>query len=220
MGFSCSPLWCNLYLHAYEINFIRRLARLNRYDLLCLFQHTYRYMDDLCCINNLDMRSFLDKEQQRIPDNPFWIYPLNLLEIKPTSSIPIPVEGQRETTTADFLDTSFIWEDDHNVHFRKFDKRRDLDFQAVKYISLASNRPVRQSYKVMVSQLIPIIYRHSQEQECAAEISTLISDFANNGFEKDRLWDLACKTMKSRTFPGSKVDARRVETYLNNLRAR
>lgn len=30
MGYSCSPIWCNLYLHFFEIQFIRRVARLGR----------------------------------------------------------------------------------------------------------------------------------------------------------------------------------------------
>ena len=51
MGFSCSPLWCNIYLLSYEIKFIQRLARLQRTDLLSKFQYAFRYIDDLCWIN-------------------------------------------------------------------------------------------------------------------------------------------------------------------------
>ncbi|EFJ11940.1 hypothetical protein SELMODRAFT_425932 [Selaginella moellendorffii] len=60
MGFSCSPLWCNLYLFYFEYNFITRLARLGRYDLLRLFEHTFRYMDDLVSMNNPMILRFTD----------------------------------------------------------------------------------------------------------------------------------------------------------------
>lgn len=37
MGFSCSPIWCNMYFMAYEIQLISRLLNLNRFDLLDIF---------------------------------------------------------------------------------------------------------------------------------------------------------------------------------------
>ena len=58
MGFSCSPIWCNLYLASYEIQFIQRLARLGRKDLLSKFRHAFRYIDDLCFINVQNPREF------------------------------------------------------------------------------------------------------------------------------------------------------------------
>jgi hypothetical protein len=51
MGFSCSPIWYNMYLLSYEIKFIQHLARLGRKDLLLKFQTPFRYIDDLCLIN-------------------------------------------------------------------------------------------------------------------------------------------------------------------------
>lgn len=52
MGFSCSPLWCNLYFMAYVIRFLLLMASLNRYDLLQHFRFSFRYIDDLCILNN------------------------------------------------------------------------------------------------------------------------------------------------------------------------
>ena len=34
MGFSCSPIWYNMYLLSYEIKFIQRLAQLGHTDLI------------------------------------------------------------------------------------------------------------------------------------------------------------------------------------------
>lgn len=83
MGFSCSQLWCNLYFMAYEVRFITRLIKLKRYDLLPMFEHSYRYIDDICILNAPTIAYFLDANQMRTPDNPWWIYPLDILEISP-----------------------------------------------------------------------------------------------------------------------------------------
>jgi hypothetical protein len=82
MGFSCSPIWCNMFLAAYEARFILHLVRLGRKDLLNKLQIAFRYIDDLCLINVQNPRDFLSPKQPRIEDNPFWIYPLNVLKIK------------------------------------------------------------------------------------------------------------------------------------------
>lgn len=82
MGFSCSPLWCNVYLMHYEISFVQRLAKLGRSDLLHKFQYAYRYIDDLCWLNTSCPLDFLCPKQICSLDNPFWIYPLDVLEIK------------------------------------------------------------------------------------------------------------------------------------------
>ena len=51
MGFSCSPVWCNMYLLSYEIKFIQRLVTLGRRDLLSKFKTPFRYINDLCLLN-------------------------------------------------------------------------------------------------------------------------------------------------------------------------
>ena len=83
MGFSCSPIWCNFYLMSYEIKFIQHLAKLGHCDLLAKFKHAFRYIDDLCLFNIQNPCDFLSQNQVRTDDNPFWIYPLNVLEINP-----------------------------------------------------------------------------------------------------------------------------------------
>ena len=82
MGFSYSPLWCNLYLMSHEIKFIQRLARLGLTTTLAKFKHAFRYIDDLCWINVSEANLFLDPTQPRHMDNPMWIYPLDIIEIK------------------------------------------------------------------------------------------------------------------------------------------
>ena len=33
MGYSCSPIWCNLYLSWFEFEHIRKLSGLNKYEM-------------------------------------------------------------------------------------------------------------------------------------------------------------------------------------------
>ncbi|EFJ12422.1 hypothetical protein SELMODRAFT_425444 [Selaginella moellendorffii] len=91
MGFSCSPLWCNLYLCFYESNFIKRLERLGDTEALILFKDASRYMDDLTVLNNPQILRFLDPDQPRVKSNPYWIYPLQFLLIEQTMIDPIKI---------------------------------------------------------------------------------------------------------------------------------
>ena len=52
MGYSCSPLWCNLYLTFFELSFINRLASLHCNNILPSFKLSFRFIDDLDLINN------------------------------------------------------------------------------------------------------------------------------------------------------------------------
>jgi hypothetical protein len=47
MRFSCSPLWCNLYVLSYEIKFIQRLAKLGQIDIMSKFKYAFSYIDDM-----------------------------------------------------------------------------------------------------------------------------------------------------------------------------
>jgi hypothetical protein len=75
MGFSSSGILLNIYLFVFEYKFVLRLKRL-RPDLLHLTHELFRYIDDLGCFCDADMRLFLDPSQIQSEDNPYWIYPL------------------------------------------------------------------------------------------------------------------------------------------------
>lgn len=70
MDFSCSPLWCNLYLFSYEIKFIQRLVtRLDKIEIRSKFTYAFRYIDDLFWLNMSEANMFLDPLQPRIMDH-------------------------------------------------------------------------------------------------------------------------------------------------------
>jgi hypothetical protein len=43
----------------------------------------YCYIDDLCILNRVSITMFLYPQADRTEDNPFWIYLLNIGELKP-----------------------------------------------------------------------------------------------------------------------------------------
>ena len=159
MGFSCSPVWCNMYLLSYEIRFIQRLANLGRRDLLSKFQTPFRYIDDLCLINVQNPRDFLSPEQPRLDSNPYWIYPLNILEIKEETA-NFSILDKQKGVLAQFMNVELKVNEEcpKQYTYKKYDKRRGLPFEYTQYIKFRSNRPVQQAYNICISQVLPIIY--------------------------------------------------------------
>jgi hypothetical protein len=129
MGFSCSPIWCSMYLLSYETKFLQRLARLGRMDLMSKFRHTFRYIDDLCMLNMLNPWDFLSPLQPRTEENPFWIYPLDKLEIKEETTAFSPNNPGRGVA-AHFMNAEFCVNEaaPESFTFCKFDKRCNLPF--------------------------------------------------------------------------------------------
>ena len=137
MGFSCSPIWCNMYLLAYEAKFIIRLAKLGRTDLMSKFQNAYRYIDDLCLINVQNPHEFLSQHQPQVESNPFWIYPLNVLEVKEETSAH-DLGNPERGISAHFMNVEINVNPaiPNDYKFGKDDKWRALPFKYTQYIKL------------------------------------------------------------------------------------
>ncbi|EFJ17407.1 hypothetical protein SELMODRAFT_421014 [Selaginella moellendorffii] len=74
------------------------------YDLLRLFEHTFRYMDDLVSMNNPMILRFLDPDQVKSEGNPFWIYPLRFLAMQNEMDNPfVNTDGSLVNLSAHFL---------------------------------------------------------------------------------------------------------------------
>ena len=207
MGFSCSPLWCNLYLMSYEIKFIQRLARLGQTKILSKFKHAYRYIDDLCWINVGEANIFLDPTQPRHKDNPLWIYPLDILEIKAEVSqfsINNPLYGIK----AHFMNVLLTVTNEELGSFimQKYDKRRELPFSYSQYIKFKSNRPVKQAYNVAISQTVPILYLSNNQEVALQEIHALFTTLSANGFRFTKLQQIVTKFLNDNQFPALRFD--------------
>lgn len=207
MGFSCSPLWCNVYLLHYEIQFMLRLAKLGRSDIMQQFKSAFRYIDDLCWINVEQPLAFLSPSQPKLAENPYWVYPLNVLEIK-NEVTRYALEDPTRGVHAHFMNLDIVIEESGSGEYStcKYDKRRDLPFSYSQYIMFDSNRPIKQSYSVAVSQTVPILYLSSSMEAALKEILILISTMVKNGFQERRLRHLISTFMGIGTFPGIKFD--------------
>ena len=82
MGLAISPDLCRIFLSKYEWQFVMRIMRLRLLMIAKKFEHWNRYMDDLLSLNNKRILRFLDPSVPRTADSPFWIYPLDILEMK------------------------------------------------------------------------------------------------------------------------------------------
>jgi hypothetical protein len=216
MGFSCSPIWCNMYLLSYETKFIQRLACLGRQDLMTKFQHAFRYIDDLCLFNVMNPREFLSPVQLRTEQNPFWIYPLDVLEIKEETSKFSQLYPKRGIQ-AHFMNYEFQVNEltPHEFNFSKFNKQRNLSFPYIQYIKYRSNRSVHQSYNIAISQVLSILYISSTDLAAFEEIRILINTLTSNGFHEPRLIKVITRFLLKGPFPGSRVDVQRIVATLS-----
>ena len=144
---------------SYEIQFIQRLARLGQTTILSKFKHSFRYIDDLCWINVGEANLFLDPTQPRHKDNPLWIYPLDIIEIKIKVS-QFSIKYPQSFIKAHFMNVLLtITNEDFGMFImQKCDKRCELPFIYSQFIKFKLNRPVKQSYNVVISQTIHILY--------------------------------------------------------------
>ena len=216
MGFSCSPLWCNLYLMSYEIRFNQRLARLGRSDIMS--RHAFQYIDDLCWLNTGHAQIFLDPSQPRLLSNPFWIYPLHIVDIKPEVS-RFSEYNASHSIQAHFMNVLVSISDENSGIFmlQKFDKRRSLPFTYMQYIKFHSNRPVKQAYNVVVSQAVPILYLSNDINVALQEINNLISTLTSNGFRRDKLLKLVIMTLTKTTYPAVKFKVNDLTKLLQGM---
>ena len=106
------------------LNEIKQLA--SRFNL------TYRYIDDVLFINNLEFENYLDQ-----------MYPVEL-EIKDTGE---------SITSASYLDLQMTIEREDQLHTSIYDKREFFHFHSVNFPFLSSNIPSSPAYGDFISQL-------------------------------------------------------------------
>ena len=127
MGSNYSPNAANLYLHFYEDKFLK----INPLAGRLRYKNSFRFIDDLLCINNRD--SLYDINS---------IYPRSL-QITNTNSDP--------HKKCAFLDIS-IEIVNGIINHKIYDKRRDFNFDILGLPSFKSNIPIKIIYGVMCSQ--------------------------------------------------------------------
>ncbi len=211
MGLPCSPDWCNIYLLYYEWQFLERLVMLEQFHLLTLFQFWFQYIDDVRVINNPIISRFLDPTQPRVPSNPYWIYPLHILEIKPTvEAFSVGMFGEERVPIG--VHTTFLHFECNLVlpgvaggyEFRRRNKALALDFPVALFIRYFSNRPPVAVLNVAISHLVPYLYISSTRQFAETSLNELVSCLVRNGVPRVQLLRKLRKfiTLQANNFPG------------------
>lgn len=89
---------------------------------------------------------------------------------------------------------------------KKFDKRRALPFAYTQFIKFNSNRPVRNAYNVIISQVLPILYLSNNDQSAIDEILLLLHIMERNGFQRQQLLNKVRSWLAHGHFPASRVN--------------
>jgi len=93
-----------------------------------------------------------------------------------------------------------------NYHLSKFDKRLDLPFFYAQYIVFHSNRSIKQSYGIVISQTIPIMYLSSDVSSMARKIHILMTSLERNGFYHKRLLESITRFLSTNSSPRVRFD--------------
>ena len=137
MGTNSAPLLADLFLHTFVPSYLHTfVVKTMKHDITkaIQFSNTFRYIDDLFSINNVDFANYISA-----------IYPPEL-QLTDTST---------SSTEVCYLDTH-IKTGGTNTPFRIsiYDKRDDFTFRIVNFPHLDSNIPANPAYGVYISQLV------------------------------------------------------------------
>ena len=156
MGSNYSPNAANLYLHFYEDKFLK----INPLAGRLRYKNSFRYIDDLLCLNNRD--SIFDINS---------IYPREL-QITSTNQDP--------HKSCSFLDISIEIVNGEFVP-KIYDKRRDFNFNILGLPSFNSNTPVKLIYSVMCSQFCRFALVCKYREDFILNCRLVISKFKEYG---------------------------------------
>ena len=133
MGTDCAPYLANLFLFAYEFEFLNDTLKLKDFSTLYKFNKCHRYIDDLLTVNNDGV--FNDFKGR--------IYP-------PELQLTCEDKSDKEVNYLDL----HLEVNNSSIEYRLFDKRDNFGFEIVNFPDLSGNIPTSQSYGVFISQLV------------------------------------------------------------------
>ena len=133
MGTDCAPFMANLFLFAYEFQWIDNQRKKKNFEVLKCFKGGCRYIDDLLLINNFDLMNEM------------------MCQIYPKELILVPDDGDGKSTH--FLDLNICLKDGL-ISTSIFDKRDSFDFPIVNFPFLNGNIPRQIANGVFIGELV------------------------------------------------------------------
>ena len=176
MGTDCAPFIANLFLYAYEFQWINKQIKNKNFKLLQKFKGCCRYIDDLLLINNdeemnVAKTKIYPPELDRIPDN--------------SDGLSTP-----------FLDLSIIIKNS-TIFTKIFDKRDQFNFKIVNFPVLSGNIPINSSYGVAIGEWVRYARGCTFYNDFKSRSLILIKKLKNNLYISKKLkkfWFKFCKS--------------------------
>ena len=165
MGCDCAPNVADMFLFAYEYDYVCTRTDLENDTQAFILKHCSRYIDDLNLPNANDavISSIIDD-----------IYPSNL---------DIIDTNDRSNNVSTFLDLE-IFIENGRFNTRLYDKRRDLSFSVISLPNLKSNVPNKQSLGVFIGEVYRICKSSSRVEDFISEVKLLIQKLVKQNFKR------------------------------------
>jgi len=135
MGMNCAPLLVDLFLHAYEADFLQGFLKNKDRKLPQTFNSSFRYIDDVMSLNNSRIGHYLLVHR---------IYPKEL-EVKDTTDTQM---------SASYLDLHLEIDNGRRLKTKLYDKHDDFTFPMINFPFISSNIQALPAFWVYISQLI------------------------------------------------------------------
>ena len=161
MGTNCAPYLANIFLHMYEVEFIKKLNLEGKHKVSTLLNNMFRFQDDCLVLNDC-------KQFSRYYNS---IYPTEMV-LENTNV---------NAMESNYLDLSITLRNGF-FSYKSYDKRDDYTFEVIKYPDLSGNIPIKPSYGVFVSQCKRFAEVNSVLQNFVEDIKTLHSRLIMQGF--------------------------------------
>jgi len=175
MGTDCAPYLANLFLFAYEFDFLNSTLKQKDFATLYKFNKCYRYIDDLLAVNN---DGILEDFKTRI-------YPPELT---------LTCEDKNDLEV-NYLDLALEVKNS-SIHYRLYDKRDKFGFSIVNFPDLTGNIPTGQSYGVFISQLVRYARCCQNLKDFRERTMSLVKRLINQGFKFVKLCHTFAKFAK------------------------
>ena len=166
MGTDCAPFIANLFLYAYEFQWIDEQVKNKKFDLLTKFKGCCRYIDDIFLINN-------NNEMERLKTE---IYPCEIKLIQDNSN-------GLETPFLDLL----VKIENSIISTKIFDKRDKFKFHIVNFPVLSGNIPINSSYGVAIGEWVRYARGCTYYNDFKQKSLILISKLKKNFYKLKKL---------------------------------
>lgn len=193
MGANYSPNVCNLYFMKYESQAVLRMQRLAETPELCRqllgeWRYCFRMIDDMRFINAPTLAGYIRNPVGTGSEDAIgWIYP-PCVGIDITSDVSAAAAANSsQVQDTQYLDLLTHIHPDGTYDVEVYDKQSKLTIQPINYITCDSNRPVTNSYKLILGQASRIAAICSKPHLAAKHIGVVIRKLSNRGFKTRKL---------------------------------